>query len=90
MDPRIREDDGRGLIPVFARMTGQGWIPAFARMTNEEPSFLRRQESIFRLFSSAPAAHAQQLVQDQAGSAYRDRAVSDVEGRKVHAGVMKV
>ena len=35
MDPRIREDDGAG------------WMPAFARMTNEEPSFLRRQESIF-------------------------------------------
>ena len=84
MDPRVREDDGAG------------WMPAFARMTNEEPSFLlplsflRRQESIFRLFSSAPAAHAQQLVQDQAGGAHGDRAVSDVEGREVCAGVMKV
>ena len=78
MDPRIREDDGAG------------WMPAFARMTNEEPSFLRRQESIFRLFSSARAAHAQQLVQDQTRGAHGDRAVSDVEGREVCAGVMKV
>ena len=78
MDARVREDDRAG------------WMPAFARMTNEEPSFLRRQESIFLLFSSARAAHAQQLVQDQTRGAHGDRAVSDVEGREVCAGVMKV
>jgi hypothetical protein len=44
----------------------------------------------FLLFSSARAPNPQQFVQNQANRADRDRAVSDVEGRKVDAGVMKI